>query len=82
MAIRLPVIASDIGAISGIIDNMINGILIKPNNISDLETAIKQLIEDDGLRKRIAYCGYSDVINKYEWKRVFEKYKDELLNMV
>lgn len=82
MAIRLPVIASDVGAISGIIDNMINGILIQPNNISDIETAIKKLIDDDELRTRIANCGYWDVVNKYEWKKAFEKYKNELLNMV
>jgi glycosyltransferase involved in cell wall biosynthesis len=81
MAIKLPVVASDVGAISGIIDNMINGVLIQPGITSEIEKAIKLLIENDDLRKRIAKSGYLDVINKYEWKRVFEKYKNELLNM-
>ena len=82
MAIRLPVIVSDVGAISGIIKNKSNGILIQPNNITELERAIKALIENDKLRNKVAKKGYSDVINKYEWNIVFKKYRDELLNMV
>lgn len=81
MAVGLPVIASDVGAISGIIENNTNGIIVTPNNDLELETAIIKLIENDDLRRRIAECGYNDVINKYEWKSVFQKYRKELLSM-
>lgn len=82
MALKLPVIASDVGAISGIINSGENGLLIESGNINSLKLAIERLIEDDTLRGKIAINGYNDVITKYEWSKVFEKYRSELLQMI
>lgn len=42
-----PVVASDIGGIPELIDNGKTGILVEPNNASQLEKAIKQICEND-----------------------------------
>lgn len=81
MAMRLPIIASDVGAIPGIISNSINGLLIEPKNKSALKKSLELLISDSELRETIAYNGYLDATNKYEWEVVFKKYKDELNSM-
>jgi len=81
MAIRLPIIASNVGAIEGIIKNKENGLLIKPDSIKELEKAIEELIENSQLRKSIANNGYIDVITKYEWNKMFEIYRNEILKM-
>jgi glycosyltransferase involved in cell wall biosynthesis len=82
MAMRLPVISSNVGAISGIISDRKNGILIKGGDSKDLEDAIDLLIKDEPLRITIATNGYDDVISKYEWAKVFEKYRSELNHML
>ncbi|WNS81185.1 glycosyltransferase family 4 protein [Domibacillus sp. DTU_2020_1001157_1_SI_ALB_TIR_016] len=81
MALRLPVIVSDVGAISGIINNKINGLLIEPGKIESLIEAIEELISNPQLRKDIANNGYENATTKYEWNVVFEKYRSELINM-
>lgn len=82
MSARLPIIASDVGAISGVIVNGENGMLIKGDTVSELERALESLIENNDLRQKIAKNGYSDAAMKYEWKKVFELYKGELIDMV
>jgi glycosyltransferase involved in cell wall biosynthesis len=82
MALRLPVIVSNVGAISGIVNSSKNGLLIEPGNIHSLKQAIESLIVDQDLRETIATNGYNDVISKYEWSKVFDKYRNELLQMV
>lgn len=81
MAMGLPIIASDVGAISGIIDNNSNGLLVNPNDINDLVEKIKILLSNESLRASIGKKAYSDVQNKYEWSKVFELYRNELVNM-
>lgn len=81
MALKLPVVVSDVGAISGVIRDKKNGLLIQPGDVTELELAIIQLIENQKLRESISNTGYTDVVSKYEWNVVFEKYRNELLSM-
>jgi glycosyltransferase involved in cell wall biosynthesis len=82
MAMKLPVIASDVGAISGVITDRVNGMLIESGNIKALEDAIETLINDHELREKISIKGYNEVKNKYEWNEVFDKYRHEILKMI
>ncbi|MDD2375987.1 MAG: glycosyltransferase family 4 protein [Clostridia bacterium] len=82
MAIRLPIIVSDVGAVSGIVQNEINGLLIRPGNLKALENAIEKIIIDGKLREKIAAKGYNDAVTKYEWDNCFKKYRDEINNMI
>ncbi len=81
MAMRLPIIATNVGAIPGILNNEENAILINPNSIEKLKEAILRLVFENDLRKKIAEQAYLDVITQYEWNHVFNKYRQELISM-
>ncbi|MFZ3588948.1 glycosyltransferase family 4 protein [Bacillus sp. DJP31] len=81
MAMRLPLIVSDVGAISGIIKHNINGLLIEPGDSKSLKHALEELINNHTLRNQIATNGYIDATTKYEWNNVFDKYKKEIIEM-
>ncbi len=80
MAMKLPIVSTNIAAIPGIL-NETNSILINPNSVDELVKAIKKLIEDNSLREKIATQAYKDVVEKYEWNKVFELYRDEIKSM-
>ncbi|MBG9452129.1 hypothetical protein ABE67_22900 [Cytobacillus firmus] len=81
MALKLPVIVSNVGAISGIVNDGINGLLIEPGSKESLKKAIEELISKKDLREKIANNAFIDVTNKYEWNVVFDKYRSELIGM-
>ena len=81
MALRLPVITTNVGAIEGVVRNQENGILIDANNPIALETSLTNLIGDHRLRQRLAENAYENVIERYEWKSIFMKYRNEILEM-
>tara|TARA_B110000238_G_C16102435_1_gene428804 strand:+ start:342 stop:1451 length:1110 start_codon:yes stop_codon:yes gene_type:complete len=80
MALKLPIIASNIAAIPGIL-NQGNSLLIEPNSIENLSEALEILINNEGLRAKIAKNGYQDAYGKYEWKKVFAQFRSEIIDM-
>ena len=81
MALRMPIISTTVGSIAGVLADNINSILIAENEEKILTQAILLLISDEHMRRRIANQAYTDVVNKYEWDKVFEKYRTEIINM-
>ena len=82
MAMGLPVISSSVGAIPGILRDNENGLLVKPGDKEDLKRKIELLIKNSVLRRTIACNGYSEVVEKYEWNKVFSQYRNELTSML
>ncbi|MCF8341869.1 MAG: glycosyltransferase family 4 protein [Chitinophagaceae bacterium] len=58
MANSLPVIASDVGAIPFYLKNEISALIIKPKEIDSLVIAIKRIIQNKKLRKKIIENGF------------------------
>ncbi len=81
MALKIPVVATNVGGIEGIIINDYSGILIEKEEVDSLIEAITKLVRDDNLRQKLAKNAYLTVIEKYEWKSVFVKYREEIKNM-
>lgn len=81
MALRMPIISTNVGAIQGVLTNSKNAIIIKANDEKELIDAIKLLIINKELRENIALQGYQDVVEKYEWNKVFELYRNEIKSM-
>lgn len=81
MAMQLPVITTNVGTIPSVIEDQKNGILINPKSVAQLEDAVNKVIEDSEMRSKLAKNGHYDVVNKYEWNVVFERYRNELLIM-
>jgi glycosyltransferase involved in cell wall biosynthesis len=81
MALQMPIISTDVGSILGVLENNKNALVIKSNSNEELKQAIETLINNDNLREEIAKQAYKDVLEKYEWNRVFEIYRNELKSM-
>lgn len=62
--VGVPVIATDVGGISQWLKDDVNGLLVEPNNIKDLQDKINMLIEDKKLHYRICYNVFQ--VNIYE----------------
>ncbi len=80
MAMKLPIIATNIAAIPGIL-NETNAVVINPHKVDELVDAIVKLINAEELRETIALQGYKDVCEKYEWNKIFELYRNEIKSM-
>lgn len=53
--VGLPVIATDVGGVSQWLKDDVNGLLVTPNDIKDLQRKITQLIEDKAMHQRICF---------------------------
>ncbi len=54
MALGAPVIAGDAGGLGSIVQDGVNGLLCRPGDAADLETALRRLLGDAALRSRLA----------------------------
>jgi glycosyltransferase involved in cell wall biosynthesis len=65
MASKIPVIASGIGEIKGMVEDGITGILVEPGNAVELSAALKKLCADAPLRYSMGERGHVRLIQKY-----------------
>lgn len=80
MAAGVPVIASNIGGATEIINNLQNGILVSPKP-EDVSEAILKLYNDENLRKEISENNLRDV-NEFDWETIVEHYFDLYNNLI
>lgn len=69
MASGIPVIASDIGGISDIIENGKTGILVEPNNGEHLEHQLSFLLQNPDTRKDLSENALNTIKN-YTWEKI------------
>jgi glycosyltransferase involved in cell wall biosynthesis len=60
-----PVISSDIGSMSSMIEHATNGLHFQPGNVVDLVNTIHKLLQDEQLRKRLSVNSRNDYLKKY-----------------
>lgn len=68
MSCSKPVIASDLPGVRSVVDDKINGLLIKPKDPDDLATKINYLLSNSGVAKEFGLAGRQKVITQYSWK--------------
>lgn len=61
----LPVIATSVGGIPDMIENGVNGILVKPDDSQELANAISMVLTDDALRRKIVENAKSVLYSRY-----------------
>jgi glycosyltransferase involved in cell wall biosynthesis len=64
-AMKIPVVASDIGGVSEAIQNGKSGILVEPNNVELLKDAMLKLIKNPEERKQMGKAGREYVLKNY-----------------
>jgi glycosyltransferase involved in cell wall biosynthesis len=72
MAMGLPVIVPDRPAIREVIEHRKNGLLFRAGDPGALTAALRELLEHDGLRRRIGRQARQDVLDKHTWVKVTE----------
>jgi len=66
----LPVIASDIDGINEVVEDGLNGLLVKPGNSAALAFAINSLYHNPAWAKELGDNGRQRVYEKYDWQQI------------
>lgn len=67
-ACEIPVVATKVGGLPGVIESEKTGILVAPKNVDETIKALERLILDAELRKTMGKNGRKNVEEKYDWK--------------
>ncbi len=78
MAAKLPVIATDVGAVSEIIDDHRNGLIIKPRDPAGLADKIREILENDRLRNELGIQAHQTVLFKFELDKMVKQIENLL----
>jgi glycosyltransferase involved in cell wall biosynthesis len=73
MACGVPIISTDVGGIPEIIQNMYDGILIKPGLSKTLANSIINLLENKQLQKSIVQNAKETIRKKFSWSVNLDK---------
>jgi glycosyltransferase involved in cell wall biosynthesis len=65
MAMEKPVVASRVGGIPDLIDQGINGLLVRPGDARELADALERVLSDNGLAKRLGREGRKRIKHQF-----------------
>ncbi len=82
MAMRKPVIATEVDGSLEIIQHKKNGLLIKPQNKTMLVNAVTELLNDETLRNRLAKEAHQTIINDFDVKQMTKKIENVYKNIL
>lgn len=68
-AFKKPVIVTDVGSISEVVDDGITGLVIPPRNVEALADAIIKILTDDLMRKSMAESSYKKMNEELSWDK-------------
>ena len=75
MAAGSPVVVSDTGGLSEIVDHDLTGVKVYPNNPESLAWGVTKALLDDNYREKIRINAYKKIREKYDWKKIARKTK-------
>ena len=82
MACQLPVITTKAGALPELVSDGQDGILVQPGDVPELAGAIRLLLGDDELRRKMGDAGRETVQRKFSWeqaaRQTLEVYQEAL----
>jgi glycosyltransferase involved in cell wall biosynthesis len=82
MASGLPIVATAVAGIPGVVEDGRNGLLVPARDADALSAAIVRLAEDGALRARLGAQARRDAEERYEWHAHFARYRSEIAAMV
>lgn len=78
MGLSCAVIASHIDGIPEIVEHNVNGLLVDPQNIDNLEETIRILITRPDLREKLIRAGYDTVRRRFTQEIIFPAVEEEI----
>lgn len=73
MSVKLPVIATAVGGVPKVIENMKNGILVSPANPDQIAAAVTKIFENNELRKQIGSAAAETIATQFNIDQWVEK---------
>jgi len=75
MAAKSPVVVSDTGGLSEIVEHDVTGVKVYPNNPDSLAWGITKVLLDETYANRIRRNAYKKVEEKYDWDKIAQQTK-------
>jgi glycosyltransferase involved in cell wall biosynthesis len=75
MAAKSPVVVSDTGGLSEIVEHEVTGVKVYANNPESLTWGITKVLLDENFAKRIKENAYKKVQEKYNWNKIAQQTK-------
>ena len=75
MAAKSPVVVSDTGGLSEIVDHDVTGFKAYPNNPDSLAWGITKILTDENYKNYIRENAYRKVQEKYDWQKIAQQTK-------
>lgn len=75
MAAKSPVVVSDTGGMSEIVEHDVSGVKVYPDNPDSLAWGINRILLDDGYMRRIKENAYRVAQDKYGWDKIAQQTK-------
>lgn len=72
-AFKKPVVATDVGNFSEMVENGTTGFIVPPKNVNALAEAIIKLLKDDKLRQKMGENAYKTVKEKFSWDKIAQR---------
>ena len=70
MSTGKPVISTNLPGVRTVVDDNINGFIVKPKNVEDLTSKIDYILENDSIGKEFGRNGRKKVENSYSWGKI------------
>ncbi len=68
MAAGAAIVASDLPVLREVLTDGSNALLVEPGDVDALETAMRRLIDDPELRRRLGSAARDDLVRKHTWE--------------
>jgi len=75
MAAKSPVVVSDTGGLSEIVEHDVNGVKVYPENPDSLAWGMTKVLLDEKYAKWIRNNAYKKVLEKYDWDKISRQTK-------
>ena len=75
MALGLPVIATNVGFITGILENGRNALLLEEPWDAGFFSAVGKLAASEKMREELGKKGFETIVHEFEWNAVFARYR-------
>ena len=76
MAAKSPVVVSDTGGLSEIVEHDVTGVKVYPENPDSLAWGITKVLLDEKYANRLKNNAYKKVLEKYDWDKISQQTKD------
>ena len=82
LAMKRPVVATDVGSVGELVIDESTGLLINPDNVEALAGAIERILQDAPLAARLAESGRRLVEERFSEEKMVEEVEKLLLSLI